>query len=259
MFLDSIVASVDKRIQELKREENRWRRQAETLDRPRSLRDALVMARQTRGMGVIAECKQRSPSKGWLTDHYDPVGQGQYYESAGASAISVLTEPQFFAGHPDHLIQVRQAVGIPVLRKDFIRDPAQIYESRALGADAVLLIVRIIEDGGRLRALYQTAQALGMDVLVEVHKETELEQAMMLEPEIVGVNNRDLDSFETVLSFSRDMAPKIPPTMVKISESGITSLEDVELLATWGYQGILVGESLMRGGKLLEELKAWRR
>jgi indole-3-glycerol phosphate synthase len=203
-------------------------------------------------LAVIAECKQKSPSKGWLTDAYDPVAQAQQYERQGANAISVLTEPKFFAGDLVHLEAVRSAVDLPILRKDFVRDPVQLYEARAYGADAVLLIVRIV-DGPRLSDLYQTAVGIGLEVVVEIHSPREAERALVLRPAMVGVNNRDLDTFETRLEFSRDMAEVVPPSLVRISESGITAVSDLDQVSAWGYHAVLIGESLMRGSELLTE------
>lgn len=254
MFLDEIVRTVDERVRDVKPRAAEWLRLAEGMDPPRSLKAAL----SGDSIGVIAECKHRSPSKGWLTDHYDPVEQAIGYEREGASAISVLTEPHYFAGDLEHLTRVRERVGRPVLRKDFLRDPVQVMEARAAGADAVLLIVRIIDDSARLADLWQTARGLGMDVLVEIHQAGELDRALALNPDIVGVNNRDLDTFETTLDFSRQMAAEIPPGIVKVSESGLNTLADVQQIQQWGYEAILVGESLMRGARLLEEIRAWR-
>jgi indole-3-glycerol phosphate synthase len=256
MFLDQILVSVHERV-ECIRAQSGW-----LYDRAREQPSALSLAHalqihQGMATGVIAECKQRSPSKGWLTDSYDPAQQAQQYEQRGAHGISVLTEPDFFSGSLEHLQLVKAAVGLPVLRKDFLVDPVQVFESRAFGADAVLVIVRIVDDL-QLRDLLQAAGAVGIQALVEVHAPGELERALSLSPQLVGINNRDLDSFDTTLDFSEKMAPLIPSSIVKISESGIQTAADVERLQKAGYSAILVGEHLMRGGQLLEALKIGR-
>lgn len=252
MFLEDIVRSVDARASHWEQEWDAIRDRAGQAPRPRSLRRALA-ARDS--IGVIAECKHRSPSKGWLADHYDPVSRARAYEAAGASGVSVLTEPDFFAGQMDHLAAVRSAVSIPVLCKDFVRHPVQIWQARAHGADAVLLIVRILSGAAELRDLKGLAEELGMEALIEVHSRSELETALAVDPALIGVNNRDLDTFETRLEFSAEIARDIPPGTFAISESGIQRREDVIALERLGFRGILVGESLMRGGRLLEELR----
>ncbi len=252
MFLDQILASVQDRVGKIQGQSG-W-----LFDRALEQPPAVSLAgalRTHRGMpvGIIAECKQKSPSKGWLTDDYRPDAQAAGYAARGAHAVSVLTEPDFFAGSLADLQRVKAAVSLPVLRKDFVIDPVQIFESRAFGADAVLVIVRIVDDS-QLKDLAQAARAAGIGMLVEVHQPGELDRALALSPEIVGINNRDLDSFDTRLEFSERMAPFIPPSVVKISESGIQTRQDVERLRRAGYSAVLVGEHLMRGGNLLEEL-----
>ena len=248
MFLDAIVADVDERVEKLLPMANTLQEQARQMGPVRSLKEALGGDK----LAIIAECKQRSPSKGWLTHSYDPAVQAQGYERWGAKAISVLTEPHYFEGDLSHLRAVRKQVSIPILRKDFIRHPVQLYEARANGADAALLIVRILDDP-QLRDLYEAACAIGLEALVEIHTPLELERAMRINPDIIGVNNRDLDSFATRLEFSREMAEELPLGVIRVCESGITLKEDLQRVQSWGYQAVLVGESLMRGGTLLEE------
>lgn len=250
MFLDAIVASVDERVRRLIPVSAHLRGRAGSMPPVRSLKAAL--APRPGELAIIAECKQKSPSKGWLTDHYDPVGQAQQYQADGASAISVLTEPQYFAGELAHLDAVRAHVDLPVLRKDFVRHPVQLFEARAHGADAALLIVRIVDDA-ELRDLYDTARGIGLEVLVEVHSLAEAERALAVEAAVIGVNNRDLDSFETRLEFSEDMASILPESAIRVSESGIKTADDMRRIQAWGYQAVLVGETLMRGGALLRE------
>ncbi len=256
MFLDQIVTSVHHRVERL-RPHASWLYDR-AMDQPASLSMAESLRRHHgMGIGVIAECKQRSPSKGWLTHEYDPLRHAQSYEQRGAHGVSVLTEPDFFSGNLGHLQLVKSGVSLPVLRKDFVLDPVQVFESRAYGADAVLVIVRIVDDA-QLRDVMQAAKACGIETLVEVHAPGELDRALALNPQIVGINNRDLDSFETTLEFSEKMAPLIPEQMVKISESGIQSRADVDRMKAAGYSAILVGEHLMRGGQLLEALQIGR-
>ncbi|SMC07481.1 indole-3-glycerol phosphate synthase [Sulfobacillus thermosulfidooxidans DSM 9293] len=254
MFLEKIVASVKDRVDALKAREAVLYDLAKSQGPVKSLAQSLRQ-HSSMPLGIIAECKQKSPSKGWLTDHYNPVAQAKGYERRGAHGISVLTEPEFFAGHLTHLEQVKQSVSLPVLRKDFVLDPVQIFESRSSGADAVLIIVRIVDDA-QLRDLAQAARDVGIEILVEIHAPNELDRAMTIEPDILGVNNRDLDSFETRLTFSLELSSRIPQDVVKISESGIQSSQDVEQIRRHGYTGILVGEHLMRGGNLLEALQS---
>ncbi|WP_053958623.1 indole-3-glycerol phosphate synthase TrpC [Sulfobacillus thermosulfidooxidans] len=254
MFLEKIVASVKDRVDALKAQETVLYDLAKSQGPVKSLAQSLRQ-HPSMPLGIIAECKQKSPSKGWLTDHYEPVAQAKGYEQRGAHGISVLTEPEFFAGHLTHLEQVKQSVSLPVLRKDFVLDPVQIFESRSSGADAVLIIVRIVDDV-QLRDLAQAARDVGIEMLVEIHAPNELDRAMTIEPDILGVNNRDLDSFETRLTFSLELSSHIPQDVVKISESGIQSSQDVEQIRRHGYTGILVGEHLMRGGNLLEALQS---
>lgn len=198
---------------------------------------------------IIAETKKASPSKGLLCNNYDPAKIAQAYELAGAAAVSVLTEEKFFLGHPSHLALVRKAVGIPVLRKDFIIDPYQIYESRLLGADAVLLIVAALPSE-RLAELKGLAGELGMSCLVEVHTEQELEQALSSGADIIGINNRNLNSFETDLNVTFSLLGLIDLKKITVvSESGVRSHTDILKLKDSGVHAALVGEALMRCDK----------
>ena len=249
MFLEAIVTEAQARVEKLMPLALTLKQQAEQMGPVRSLRSALSDEGK---LAVIAECKQRSPSKGWLTHSYDPVASALFYEKSGARAISVLTEPRYFGRDLSHLRAVRLKVSLPVLRKDFIRHVLQLYEARVNGADAVLLIARILDDY-QLRDLYDGAYALGMEALVEVHSLGELERALKLNPAIVGVNNRDLSTFATRLEFSQEVAAQLPLGVVRVSESGINGLEDLERVQSWGYEAVLAGESLMRGGTWLEE------
>lgn len=201
------------------------------------------------GVALIAECKERSPSGGLLQSRYDPVGLAGRYVENGASALSVLTEPQFFGGSLAHLKAVREAVNVPILCKDFVIDPVQLIEARIAGADAVLLIVAILADGD-LRMLHEAATRLAMSVVVEVHDDAELERALAIEPAIIGINNRDLTKMQTDMSTTGRLRAKIPTDCVVISESGISSRKDIDELASLGVNAALVGEALLRATDL---------
>lgn len=201
--------------------------------------------RRGREVALLAEVKPRSPSAGIIREGGDPVEIGRSYERGGAAALSVLTDAQFFGGSLDALRLVRQAVDLPVLRKDFIIDRVQVEEARAAGADAVLLIVAALDDDS-LRELYEAATELGMDVLVEVHDEREMERALGIGASIVGVNNRDLRTFRTDLAVTERLAASLPADAILVGESGILTVDDVARLGQAGVDAVLVGESLMR-------------
>jgi indole-3-glycerol phosphate synthase len=227
--------------------------------RGREPQDALARraeARQPRGtafemalgngarVNIIAECKRRSPSKGVLCANYDPVSIAQAYERGGAAAISILTEPTFFDGALEHLSAVRQAVAVPLLRKDFIVDEYQLFEARAAGADAILLIVAALEQSG-LERLQKKAWELGLAALVEVHDDVELARAAAAGARLIGVNNRNLRSLAVDVSASHRLGRSMPPGVTAVSESGLQSRADVERLAADGYRAFLIGERFM--------------
>jgi indole-3-glycerol phosphate synthase len=196
-------------------------------------------------IALIAEVKKASPSKGLIRPDFDPVAIARRYEEAGASAISVLTDEKYFQGKLEYLSAIREAVDLPLLRKDFIIDRIQVYESRAAGADAILLIVAALSPAD-LRMLLELVRKLGMDALVEVHTEPELCTALSVGADIIGINNRNLQTFETTLETTLELAEKIPADKVVVSESGINIRAEVERLMAAGVDAILVGESLMR-------------
>jgi indole-3-glycerol phosphate synthase len=193
---------------------------------------------------IIAECKRRSPSRGVLRSVYDPVAIARSYEKAGAAALSVLTEPTFFDGALEHLSAVQDAVQIPILRKDFIISEYQLFEAKAAGADAVLLIVAAL-DPPLLAALHARAAALGLDVLVEVHSADELAFAVDAGAQIIGVNNRNLRTLEVDVAASEALAPRIPRGVVRVSESGLKNAADIARLRSLGYDAFLIGERCM--------------
>jgi indole-3-glycerol phosphate synthase len=198
---------------------------------------------------LVAECKERSPSGGLLQRPYDPASLARRYVANGASAVSVLTEPEFFGGSLDHLRAVRTAVTVPLLCKDFIVDPVQVLAARAAGADAVLLIVGILDDA-RLHELLDVIHAYGMQALVEVHDEAEVERALRAEAAIIGINNRDLTTMRTVKDTTAKLRPLIPAGHVIVSESGIDSRADIDVLDRLGVNAALVGASLLRAPDL---------
>ncbi|PWA12367.1 indole-3-glycerol phosphate synthase TrpC [Pueribacillus theae] len=199
-----------------------------------------------RSLALIAEIKRASPSKGIINDNIDPVEVALSYEKAGADAISVLTDTPFFKGTIEDLIKVKQSVSIPILRKDFIIDKRQIDESAAIGADAILLIVKALGPE-KTYHFYQYAAECGLDCLVEVHEEAELKQLVdVFVPKVIGVNNRNLSTFHTSLDMTDSIAKLVPKDTVFISESGIHSSEDIERVKRQGAKGVLVGEALMK-------------
>lgn len=197
-------------------------------------------------VGVIAEIKKASPSKGILRDNFDPALHAKQYEAAGAACLSVLTDIPYFQGADAYLVAARNASTLPALRKDFMIDPWQVQESRALGADAILIIMAAVDDA-LAQILYDDARALGMDVLIEVHDEPELDRALALKADdaLLGVNNRNLKTLQVSLQTSHDLIRKIPSGRVAIAESGIHSKADLKSLQNAGYTGFLIGEAFM--------------
>ena len=224
-------------------------------DNARGFYNALATKTNNRQNGIIAEIKKASPSKGLLCDNFDPVEIAKSYENGGATCLSVLTDRDFFQGDPQNLIKARAAVSIPVIRKDFIIHPYQVYESRAMGADCILLIVSCLKDED-LKSLSDLAISLSMDVLVEAHDLGELKRALKLELPMIGINNRNLRSFDVDLRTTIDLLEEIGDDKLVITESGIKSRNDVALMHKNNVFGFLVGEAFMRQsdpGKKLKE------
>ncbi|GAV25109.1 indole-3-glycerol-phosphate synthase [Carboxydothermus islandicus] len=264
MFLEKIVQVRREKVSQAKKKIPFWemRRMAEeqiSHRLPLSLTQALLREKAKGKVGVIAEIKKASPSKGVLREQLEPEEVARGYAKSGAAAISVLTEEDYFLGSPEYLNAVRAVVSLPLLRKDFIIDPYQIYEAKVLGADAVLLITSLLA-AEELKEMIKITEGLGMEALVEAHSLEEVEKALTAGARLIGINNRDLRTFTTKIDVSLKLAPVLKEAgVVMVSESGIRSKEDIKALMTAGYHGILIGEALMRApdpGKALEVLLA---
>jgi indole-3-glycerol phosphate synthase len=253
MFLDKIVA--------LKRKELKQRQQAlplsrmETAAKQRPAPLDMASALSAEGLSLVAEVKRASPSRGMLNPGLDAVEVSKTYVSCGAAAISVLTEPDYFMGSGQDLQAVKRALpDVPVLRKDFILDPYQLFEARAWGADAVLLILAILDDA-TLKELITISHKLGMHCLLEVHDEAELERALKGDAQLIGLNNRNLDTLEVDINVSKRLRPLVPPGRLAVSESGIKGRQDIEKLREWGVDAVLIGGALVTARDIPAKIK----
>jgi indole-3-glycerol phosphate synthase len=240
-MLEQILEATRDRVAQLRPIGGELEEAAQEAPAARDLAGALLSV----GLSVIAEVKRKSPSRGVLSTSLDPIAQASAYESGGAAAISVLTEPDFFAGSSRDLRNVKSAVSIPVIRKDFILDPLQVFEAKAIGADALLLIVAALE-APLLRELLQLTYELGIQAIVEAHNEAEIAVALEVGAPIVGVNNRNLATFEVDLGTAEGLAEMLSSADVTVGESGIHTPADAKRMSAAGYDAVLVGEALVK-------------
>ncbi|NOX52848.1 MAG: indole-3-glycerol phosphate synthase TrpC [Planctomycetes bacterium] len=246
-ILDEIVEHKRTELVEAKRRVplDELRRRVESAPAVRDFVDALRTEARRTGIALIAEVKKASPSAGLIRDDFDPLAIARTYQRHGAACISCLTDERFFQGRLEYLQAIRQAVELPVLRKDFIIDEYQIWEARAAGADCVLLIAECLDDA-LLHRLYRCTRDLGMHALIEIYEADNLDRVLRLDPPLIGINNRDLKSFTVDLEHSIRLGQRLPPATVRVSESGIYTRDDVVRLQKAGFHAMLVGESLMR-------------
>jgi indole-3-glycerol phosphate synthase len=255
MILDEIIAYKERELKDEmeKKPLSALEDEIKDMGLPRSLEKALTAKK---GIKIIAEIKKASPSRGVIKPDLDPAFTAVQYEKGGADAISVLTEKKFFLGDDSFLKIVKDIASCPVLRKDFIIHEYQIYQAKALGADALLLIVAVL--GEKIGYFYKKAQSLGLDCLVEVHDERELDAALDAGARIIGINNRNLKDFSVDLKTCERLIGRIPEGIIKISESGIKTANDVRYLKSIGVDGILVGETLMKSKDVCRDLAAFK-
>ena len=258
MILDDIVAKKKKRLSdEMKKISiDGWK---EKLNRPglHRVMDFFGAVKRKGLISIIAEIKKASPSKGLLRENFDPVEIAREYWKSDIQAVSVLTETDFFMGSEEHLVKIRQSLPLPILRKDFIIDIWQIYQSRYLGADAILLIASLLP-AGELKKFMAVASILGLHCLVEVHNTEELDRVLEAGARIIGINNRDLNTFEVDLRTTEKLIGRIPYGRAVVSESGIRDAEDLKYLRDLGVDAVLIGETLMHASSISEKIRELR-
>jgi indole-3-glycerol phosphate synthase len=254
MILDTIIETKKEEVARLKKQTSisALEKTIAQIEPCRNFRQALI----SEDCNIIAEVKCASPSRGRLVANFDPVRIAGVYEENGAVAISVLTDEKYFAGHKNYLTQIRQKVNLPLLRKDFIIDPLQIYESRAVGADAILLIVHVL--GKKLSEFILLSKELGLSSLVEVHTEKELDLALDADAEIIGINNRNLDTFVTDIETSHRLRARIPEGFIVVAESGIMSRADIDILMQANIHAFLIGEALITAPDIGKKLRTFK-
>lgn len=247
MYLDRIVTTKQTEVQELQARISiaEMEKAISGMGATLGFHHALRTGQRNRRMGLIAEVKKASPSKGLIREDFHPVELARSYEAAGADCLSVLTDIQYFQGSNEFLQSIRQTVKVPILRKDFTIDVSQIYEARMIGADAVLLIAAILSNS-QMKQFIEVANSLGLDCLVEVHDREELERALELDARLIGINNRNLKTFVTDLKTTEELLSFIPKDYTIISESGISKSDEIAHLTSVGVDGVLVGEHFMR-------------
>ena len=255
MFLDDILLSTKEAVRaaKLRNPLSDLRRRVKDSDPSRGLFEAIKRSENS-PLNLVAEIKKASPSKGLLREPFHPVEIAKVYEESGAQALSVLTETRFFLGSLDSIPQVRTSVKLPVLRKDFLIDEYQIYEARAYEADAVLFIVSLL-DGYQLMDYSDIAKGIGLDCLIESHTESELQQALKVEGALIGINNRDLETFETDIETTFRLLKEIPEDRVVVAESGIKTSEDVQKMASEKIDAVLIGETFMKSDNIQKKIR----
>jgi indole-3-glycerol phosphate synthase len=255
MYLDRIVATKLQEVEQLKQQTSLQQLEAIIMSLPstRGFEQAIRRRKHTR-MGLIAEVKKASPSKGLIRSDFHPVHIAKAYENAGADCLSVLTDEPYFQGSNVYLQQVKEAVQLPLLRKDFTVDEIQIYEARSIGADAILLIAAILTKN-QMQHFLRKARELQLDILVEVHDQSELERVLEMDASLIGINNRNLNTFVTDISTTEKLIGMIPAGVIRVSESGISLPQEIDYLSSVGADAVLVGEHFMRNPDVGQAVK----